>query len=423
MRGDGAEARRQVARLDDRGFADDHGALQRVAQLAHVSRPGVVLEQLHDRFAGGADGARMLAVHVLDQDFHQGRNVFLVLAQGWHVDAENVQPVVKIVAQLPFGDRLFGNLIGCGHHPHVDRSFDLAAEPAQPVVFEDPQQLGLGGDRHLADFIQQQRAALGQLEAAGAALQSAGERAFLVAKNFAFHQRVRNRGAVDGNERLGGARAEFVNGSRQQFLAGAAFTGNQNRGGAGSHQLGQPEDLLHGFGRAHQRTQRALVPELPLGHLQFAPDFALPRRILQDGAQPRRIHRLFNEIVGAKLHRRDRRIDAPLRRQQDYRNLARLERDLLQQFHAVHARHAQVRHHDSGIPFQHLFESLDAVARNFRAVSPGGDQLSQPGPFVFLVLDDQNLFGIHRLLLPLSGSDSPQPKSVSDGAPRSPAFG
>src|SRR6266481_5877136 len=37
----------QVLRVDDAGAAEDDGALERVAQLADVPRPGIVREQLH----------------------------------------------------------------------------------------------------------------------------------------------------------------------------------------------------------------------------------------------------------------------------------------------------------------------------------------------------------------------------------------
>ena len=52
-------------------------------------------------------------------------------------------------------------------------------------------------DRHLADFVEQQGAAFGQFEAAGAAFERAGERAFFVAEDFALDQRFGNGRAID----------------------------------------------------------------------------------------------------------------------------------------------------------------------------------------------------------------------------------
>ena len=134
----------------------------------------------------------------------------------------------------------------------------------------------------------------------------------------------------------------------------------------------------------------------PLHRFQFAIGAALAGRILQDGAQPGWIDRLLDEVVGPQFHGGDRGVDAALRGQQDDGDLAWLKGDLLQQFHAVHARHAQVGHHNSGTPVGYFFQALHPVAGDFGAIAPGGDQFSQPGPFVFLILDDKNFFGTHN---------------------------
>ena len=141
-------------------------------------------------------------VHVRQQGVHQVGQVFLVFAQRRHVNVEDVQTVEEVVAKLSSGHRFLRRFVGGGQHANVDRGFGFAAQAAQLAVFQHAQQLGLRGDRHFADFVEQQRAAFGQLKAAGAALQSAGECSFLMAEDFAFDERLRNGGAVDGHERL-----------------------------------------------------------------------------------------------------------------------------------------------------------------------------------------------------------------------------
>ena len=64
------------------------------------------------------------------------------------------------------------------------------------------QQLGLQAGVHLADFVEQQGAAVGLLELADAAGDGAGEGALLVAEQFGFQQVLGDGGAVDGDERL-----------------------------------------------------------------------------------------------------------------------------------------------------------------------------------------------------------------------------
>ena len=125
-----------------------------------------------------------------------------MLAQGRHMYIENVEPVIEVFPQFAIGDGIVGNLVGGGEHAHVHRGLDLAPEAPKFVVFQNPQQFGLCAHRHLSDLVQQQRAAFGEFETAGAAFQSPRKRALLVAKNFALDQGLGNRRAIDGDERF-----------------------------------------------------------------------------------------------------------------------------------------------------------------------------------------------------------------------------
>ena len=83
--------------------------------------------------------------------------------------------------------------------------------------------------RQVADFVEEQRAAMRQLEASGLAGVRAGERALLVAEQLRLEQRLGNRRAVDGDERAVGAVAERVQRAREELLAGAALPEQQHR--------------------------------------------------------------------------------------------------------------------------------------------------------------------------------------------------
>ena len=99
----------------------------------------------------------------------------------------------------------------------------LPPDALEGAGLQHAQNLGLGGGRHVADLIQEERAVVALLELADALHGRAGEGAALVAEQFAFEQLLGNGGAVDGQERLLAAVAVMVNGPRDQFLAGAAF--------------------------------------------------------------------------------------------------------------------------------------------------------------------------------------------------------
>jgi hypothetical protein len=98
-----------------------------------------------------------------------------------------------------------------------------------------------GGD--FADLVQEERSAVGQFEPAFAAFGRAGIGSLFVAEEFALHQRVGNRRAVDLDEGPVRAGTEVVNIVGDQFLAGAVFAGNQDGGLCGGHFVDQ---LLEG---------------------------------------------------------------------------------------------------------------------------------------------------------------------------------
>src|SRR3546814_10753953 len=80
-------------------------------------------------------------------------------------------------------------LVGGGDHAHVDPDQLAPAHAEELVLGQHPQQPGLQRQRHVADFVEEQRAAVGLLEAADMAFGCAGERAGLVAEQLAFQQR------------------------------------------------------------------------------------------------------------------------------------------------------------------------------------------------------------------------------------------
>ena len=89
--------------------------------------------------------------------------------------------------------------VGGGDEAHVDPQFLRAAHAGEAAVLEEAQQLGLERPAHVADFVQEDGAAVGFLDAAGFLLQGAGEGAFFVAEQLAFQQRFGDGGAVDAD--------------------------------------------------------------------------------------------------------------------------------------------------------------------------------------------------------------------------------
>ena len=66
----------------------------------------------------------------------------------------------------------------------------VLADAANLAAFQHAQQLGLHRLGQLADFVEEDRAAVGHFEQADAMLVGAGERAFAMAEQLAFDQRL-----------------------------------------------------------------------------------------------------------------------------------------------------------------------------------------------------------------------------------------
>src|SRR6185436_19042495 len=105
------------------------------------------------------------------------------------LDGEDVQPVEQI---LPEGAALHGGLeiaVRRRQHAHVHRDRMTAADALDLSLLEYPEQRDLRLRGQLADFIEEDGAAIRGFEAAEAALHCAGERALLVSEQLGCDER------------------------------------------------------------------------------------------------------------------------------------------------------------------------------------------------------------------------------------------
>ena len=136
----------------------------------------------------------------------QRGNVAEALPERRQRDRHDVQAIEEIGAEPALLHLLFEIAIGRGDDADVDADVRRAADPLERLFLEKPQQLGLEQRHHLADFVEEQRAAVRHLDQAALLPVGAGERAPLVPEQLAFEQRLRKRRAGDIHERLAGAR-------------------------------------------------------------------------------------------------------------------------------------------------------------------------------------------------------------------------
>ena len=129
------------------------------------------------------------------------------LAQRRRKDGKDLEPVIEIAAEFFVGNHLCEVAIGGGNQTHVHRDGARAAEALDLALLQRAQELGLEVEREFANFIEKERAFVGELDAADLAGDGAGECALLMAEEFALKKAGGNGGAVELDKGALAARA------------------------------------------------------------------------------------------------------------------------------------------------------------------------------------------------------------------------
>ena len=104
-------------------------------------------------------------------------------------DGEDVQSIEEIGAEGALLNHLFEVLVGRGDHSHVHRCrAAAAAQPLHLLLLQRSEQFGLQFQRQVADFVQEQRAAVRSLKSSDGLRHRACECASFVTEQFAFEQ-------------------------------------------------------------------------------------------------------------------------------------------------------------------------------------------------------------------------------------------
>ena len=134
--------------------------------------------------------------------------------------------------------------------PHVGADGLIAADALERLLLEQPEDLGLEGQRHVADLVEKKGSPVALLELADAAPVGSGEGALLVPEQLAFQQILGDGGAIQRQERHLGSGAVSIDGTGDQFLAGAALAGDEYGDILGGDTADGLVHLLHGRAEA-----------------------------------------------------------------------------------------------------------------------------------------------------------------------------
>jgi hypothetical protein len=127
----------------------------------------------------------------------QKRDITDSFAQRGHVDRHDVEAEEQVLPEfLPLHAFLQPPVRG-GNDPHIHLDRAVATHALEVAFLQYAEQFGLHGGGDLADFVQQDRAAVGKFEPAFTFAGRTGEGPFLVTKEFALNEVLRYGRAID----------------------------------------------------------------------------------------------------------------------------------------------------------------------------------------------------------------------------------
>ena len=195
---------------------------------------------------------------------HQQWNVLVPLAQRRQRQGKNIYPVKQVLAEFIFAHARFQIAMRRHHHAHIHAHRLVAADALHFSFLQHSQQLGLHGQRHIANLIQKNRAVIRLLELSNMPSRRAGERSFLVSEEFRLNQLGRNRRAIQRYKRPTGARAAFMNGSRHQLFSRARFSQDANPRFTRRHAFELRHHALHDRALPYNLVLAQPLLELPV---------------------------------------------------------------------------------------------------------------------------------------------------------------
>jgi len=152
--------------------------------------------------------------------------------------------------------------VGGGNDAHIDPRRRRGAEPFEFPLLEHAQELDLQVEGQLADLVQEDRAAMGELEATDFAGEGAGEGPLLVTEELTLDQCGRDGRAVDLDQRPLLPCTAVVNGPCDQFFARPRFAQDEDRGLGRRHLLHLMQDLQEGLAATNDLLEGVIALNL-----------------------------------------------------------------------------------------------------------------------------------------------------------------
>ena len=231
--------------------------------------------------------------------------------------------------------------------------------------------MGVEGD--IADFIEEDRSAVGRFKDSFVGGDGAGERPFDVAKEGGFEEVGGEAARVDSDEGLFGAGGIGMNRLGDEFFAGAGFAGDED-GGAGGRDLGDKvEHLEHPLAFADNIGERIALLEGAFEFDVFTFEVALTDLAFDFDKQFLVVPGLGEVVVGARLEGADGDVDGAVGGDQEDGRSAVALADFGQDFEARLIGHHEVEQDEVVGRFLHAAEACISEGGEFDDVAFEGE--------------------------------------------------
>src|SRR5260370_23797930 len=349
------KVRWQVVRVDGGLRKKDHQAFDEIAQFTNIAGPGITHQNFHGGIGKFASLLAVFRAEFIQEKSRDHRDVFLAIAQRRDEKRNDVEPVEEILAESSAGNFLLEILVGGRDNANIDAQGLIGADALKTLLFQDAQNCRLRAQTHVANFVEEQRAAVGFLEFADLVVRGPRKAAFDVAEEFRLDQFFRDGRASDFDERRLIAKAGSMQRASHEFLAGAALAIDQDpavgRSGDG--------DLLP------QRFHGHAFADHLIALVQFAAQqnvFIFQAVLLDSIAnQNNNLFKgqgLFDEVESAQFRGAHRGLDGAMPGNHDHFGRVGNGLDAAQRFQAVHARQPDIEKDDFKIAAADAFEGL-----------------------------------------------------------------
>ena len=159
----------------------------------------------------------------------QHRNVFAAIAKRRHNDVDDIETVEQVLAESALLDHLPQVPVRRGDDTDVhNASASVGTHLLEFAGLEESQKQSLHPQRHLPDFVEENRPHVGRFELTRLVAVGAGEAALHVPEQFGFEQCLGKTGAVDRSKDVGRARSSRVDGPGDDLLANTALTSDED---------------------------------------------------------------------------------------------------------------------------------------------------------------------------------------------------